>query len=57
MNECSFNIFHLKGYGMKFGNVSSGPDKLPWIDGKGFSYPIHISAGEFWRLMDMAMEG
>ena len=57
MNERSLNIFNFKGYSIKLGDASGCPDKLPWIDGKGFSNSIHVSAGEFWRLMDMAMKG
>jgi hypothetical protein len=57
MDQCFFYPSHFKGDGMKLGKVSTCPDKLPWVDHHGFSEPIHVSAGEFWRFMNMAMKG
>ena len=57
MRKCLFYSLYLKGDGMKPGNISPRPDELSRVDGKSFSNPVHVGAGKFWRLMDMAMEG
>jgi hypothetical protein len=42
---------------MKPGDVSALPDELSWVDHNRFSEPIHVSARDLRRLMDMAMKG
>ena len=50
------DIFYLKSDCMKLVDIFACRNELPGIDGKSFSNPIHISTGESWRLMDMAMK-
>lgn len=56
MRQCLFYSFYLKGNGVKPGDLSRCPYKLPWVDGKRFSNPGHVGAGECGRLMDMPMK-
>jgi len=57
MSKRPLYFLHFKGHGMELGDTLACPNKLSGINGKSFSNPIHISAREFWRLMNMAMEG